>query len=321
MYLIFHWTHGNLAYNVFPPDFIEKDQLFMSLVPVSNSQPQWYDIAGLIRMFFAVRAERKAQAEALEAYKVEWIRLLSKEEVVTIFERFTEFFALTLASRSPYPSTAGSNMRNIRDTLLEVCKYTVKNKHRVDDTATRKLYDIFNTDFVKVKDSFLGSDMTSTFVVTEWFDKTMGLLTPLVDVRLPHPKMASDLVLEITAPEPANYKQQLKSSTLPEEIIKRILQIDKEVTIKLSWSLDFSTRHSLASIVSSSLPEMVKAYTNVSATNDSKSAEKVVTSILKQLTILEKFITSIEQRFISESVHSMNVQEKFLESKFITQLD
>lgn len=293
----------------------------MSLVPLTSSQPQWYNVVGLIKMFFTVRAERKAQAEALEAYKVEWIRLLSKEDIVTIFERFTSFFSFTLASRSPYPSTAESKMRHIHNTLLEVCKYTVKNAHRVDDAATRKLYNLFNTDFAKVKDSFLASDMTSTEVFTAWVDKTMNLLTPLVDIKLPHPKMVSNPVLEIAPPEPFNYKQQLKVSTLPEEIIKRILQIDKEVTIKLSWSLDASTRHSLASIVSSSLPEMVKAYTNVSVTNDEKSAEKVVTSIFKQLTIIEKFITSIEQRFISESVHSMNVQEKFLESKFITQLD
>lgn len=294
----------------------------MSLVPVKSIKPQWYDVAGLVKAFFAVRAEKKAQAAALEAYKTEWIRLLSDDEIVAVFKKFASYLPLSLAERSPNPSTSENIILIMRSQLIEMRKYTQENRNRMNDDSCRKIYDCFNVHFTAMKNNFINSRMDSKTEFLAWADRTKSFLLPSLEIILPHPQMdaTSGMTVNVHS-ELVDLTQQLSHSTLPKEIKSRILELDKEVAIKLTWSLDISTRHSLSSIVTSSVPEMIKAYNKISVTQDTVSTDRVVASILKQLCIVEKFISSIEQRFVSESVYSMNVQEKFLETKFSSVLE
>lgn len=111
-----------------------------------------------------------------------------------------------------------------------------------------------------------------------------------------------------------------RKDALGEEIVTAFTRVCENLnSINKQWdrlALDIEKEHTVESILSDHLPTSLEAYINVSKNERIKNQDTLKAEIIRQLGIMEETTNKILQSFERQDVAALQVQGKFLESRF-----
>lgn len=218
--------------------------------------------------------------------------------------------------------TTGDNIKNLNKNVEKLKLAFAKNHTMMTRQQSRILYDMINYEFpYSIKRSIELSGKTQ-LPVLDWTYKILGIL----DEK--HSKFISEVAgnfaeetkkkenKTVKLSKPFNATKELEKGSLPKKTTERIHNLIELLEQKKDWNLDSKTQYEVDKITNEYIPEMVKNYVDIAKTNNETHINKVDHSIKKQLSILEKYVDDIFNRFVDNRIYAMNLQHQLLSDKY-----
>lgn len=257
---------------------------------------------------------------SVEKFRTQWFVNLTEKEKKLVMSSMSDIIFSELGGE--YKTTQKN--AEMFDKNIQKLRSAFANNHKfLTPKQSRDLYDLINHELsFAVAKTVNHKSYTTKMPINTWLTRMLNILDNNQDkffnsfAEKLEAEQKKQEIKTVKTPKTFDHIKELKNSTLPSKTKERINSMIKVLNEKQEWNLDGKTCYEINKIMTEYIPEMVETYTDITKTGNEANINKIHYSIKNQLTILEKYVEGINERFVHSKIYSMELQHQLISDKY-----